>query len=113
MRTTAIIAAILIVVLGLLHVGFTFVQYEGLSFDAVWFLGTGVAIILAGFLNIAMLRDRGRDTLVWAMTLLANLFFLIGFALASFMMRQPQVYVGAVLFGITTINCFFSRSPEN
>ena len=60
MKTVHTIASILIVALGLLHCGFTFNNYHGITFDAAWFLGTGFAIILAGLMNIAMLRDGGK-----------------------------------------------------
>ena len=106
MRTVQTVASILIVLLGLLHVSFTFLNYHGLSYDAVWFLGTGVAIVLAGFINIAMLRDRASDTVIWTMALVTNLFFLLGFAFASYMMREPQVFIGAILFLATTIYSF-------
>jgi hypothetical protein len=105
MRTAAWIASLLIVLLGSLHVVVTFFQYDGLTFEAVWFFGTGVAIVLAGFLNVAMLRNGG-DTVVWALTLSTNLFFLLGFAAASYMMRQPQVFTGTLLFAITTFYSF-------
>jgi hypothetical protein len=106
MKTAHTIASILIVLLGCVHISFTFLNYYSLSYEAVWFLGTGVAIVLAGFVNIAMLRDGGRDTVIWTMALITNLFFLIGFAAASYMMREPQVFVGAILFAITTIRTF-------
>jgi hypothetical protein len=106
MKTAHTIASILICVLGLVHIGFTFQNYSGLSMDAAWFLGTGMAIVLAGFINIAMLRDGGRDTIIWSMALVTNVVFLIGFAAAAYMMRQPQVYTGTILFAITTIYSF-------
>jgi asparagine N-glycosylation enzyme membrane subunit Stt3 len=106
MKSVHAVASILIVALGLLHCGFTFANYHGLSYEAIWFLGTGVAIILAGFINIAMLRDQGRDAVIWTMALVTNVFFLLGFIAASYMMRQPQVFVGAVLFLATTIYSF-------
>jgi len=106
MKTAHTVANILIVLLGCVHIGFTFFNYHGLSYEAVWFLGTGVAIVLAGFINIAMLRDGGRDTVVWTMALVTNLFFLLGFAAASYMMREPQVFIGTLLFAITTIYSF-------
>src|SRR5882672_8635117 len=106
MKTLHTIASIFIVALGLLHCGFTFFNYNGLSFDAAWFLGTGFAIILAGFMNIAMLRDGGKDVVIWSMTLITNIVFLLGFCAASYMMQQPQVFVGAILFLTTTIYSF-------
>lgn len=106
MKTAHSIANFLIVLLGCVHVGFTFFNYHGLSYDAIWFFGTGIAIVLAGFVNIALLRDRERDTVIWTMALVTNLLFLIGFGAASYMMREPQVFVGALLFAITTIHTF-------
>lgn len=100
------VASVLIILLGLVHIGFTFHDYDGLSMEAAWFFGTGVAIVLAGFMNIAMLRDGGRDTIIWSMSLITNLVFLLGFAAASFMLPQPQVFVGLLLFTITTIYSF-------
>lgn len=100
------VASILIVLLGCLHVCVTFFKFHGIDFEAVWFLGTGVAIVLAGFLNIAMLRDGGRDLIIWTMTLVTNIFFLLGFVAASYMMREPQVVFGAALFITATARAF-------
>ena len=113
MRTAQKIASILIIALGLLHCSFTFRNYHGISYEAAWFLGTGVAIVLAGFLNIALLRTGARDVVIWAMALIANAFFLLGFAVASYMMRQPQVFVGAILFLITTTYCFVVKPADS
>lgn len=112
MKVLHTVASILIVALGLLHVAFTFNNYHGISFDAAWFLGTGFAIVLAGFMNIAMLRDGGKDTVIWSMALITNIVFLVGFVAASYMMRQPQVIIGAVLFLLTTIYSFVLKPIE-
>ena len=106
MKTVHTIASILIVALGVLHCCVTFLNYHGISYEAIWFLGTGFAIILAGFMNIAMLRDQGRDRVIWTMALITNVVFLMGFIAASSMMRQPQVLLGAVLFFATTVYSF-------
>ena len=113
MRTTQKIASILIIALGLLHCSFTFRNYYGISYEAAWFLGTGVAIVLAGFLNIALLRTGARDVVIWTMALIANVFFLLGFAASSYMMRQPQVFVGAALFLTATTYCFVVKPAES
>lgn len=109
MKTLHTVASILVVALGMLHVAVTFHEYHGISYEAAWFLGTGFAIILAGFMNIAMLRDGGRDTVIWSMTIITNVIFLVGFLAAAYMMRQPQVFVGAILFFITTIYSFIIK----
>lgn len=106
MKVVHTIASILIVALGLLHCGLTFINYHGISFEAAWFLGSGFAIVLAGFMNIALLRDGGKDTVIWSMALITNIVFLLGFAAAAYMMRQPQVFTGAALFLATTVYSF-------
>lgn len=77
------VASILIVALGLLHYAFTVHNYNGLSYDAAWFLGTGVGIVLADFINIAMHRDGGCGAVIWTMALVTNIFFFLGFAAAA------------------------------
>lgn len=113
MGLIAKIAALLIILLGLVHIAFTFHDYDQISLEAAWFFGTGVAIVLAGFLNVAMLRDGGKDKVIWAMCLMANFVFLGMFAAAAFMLSQPQVYVGLLLFTCTTIYSFVIDPKKN
>lgn len=103
MRIAAILVTVAIVLLGLTHIGFTFSNYDEVSIDAAWFVGTGVAIVLAGFMNAAMLRDRSNDILIRVMTIVTNLVFLVGFGLATFMLPQPQVFLGTLLFAFATV----------
>jgi len=108
MRTAHTVASVLIVALGLLHCAFTFRNYYGISYEAAWFLGTGFAIVLAGFINIAANRDRNRDPVIWTMALITNAVFLMAFGFAAYMMREPQVFLGAILFAITTAYSLFA-----
>ena len=87
-----------IIALGLLHLAFTFHDYNRFTLDAVWFASAGIAMILAGFLNIAVIRDGGKDKVIWALCLIANSMFAVLFAVVSFIMPQPQVYFGILLF---------------
>lgn len=98
----------LIIALGLLHILFTFHDYDEFSMRALWFASAGVAIILAGFLNIVLLRDVGKDKLVKLLCILTNLIFVVMFGAVLFLMPQPQVFVGAVLFGIAAILAFLN-----
>ena len=63
LRTAHKILTGLIIALGLLHVLVTFHDYDEFSLRALWFASAGVAIILAGFLNIVLLREVGKDKL--------------------------------------------------
>lgn len=99
----------LIVALGLLHIGFTPFNYRSFDMDALWFLGTGVAIILAGFLNLVVIREAGRDMLIRILCLIANVSFALLFGVALFQLAQPQVFVGVALFGMAGVCAAFTR----
>ena len=93
----------IIIALGVLHVSVTFHDYDSFSVGALWFAGAGVAIILAGFLNVILLRDVGRDAVVRVLCSVANLTFAVMFVLALLILPQPQVLVGAGLFIAATL----------
>ena len=93
----------IIIALGVLHVLVTFHDYDSFSVRALWFASAGVAIILAGFLNIVLLRDAGKDTVVWTLCIIANLIFAVMFVLVLLILPQPQVFVGAGLFIAATV----------
>jgi len=90
----------LIIALGLLHIGFTPFNYRSFDMDAMWFLGTGIAIILAGFLNLVVIRESGKDMLIRILCLITNISFALLFGVALFQLGQPQVFVGLALFGM-------------
>ena len=75
----------------------------------MWFLGSGIAIILAGFLNVAAIRVGGRDRVVKFLCLTANLIFVALFAAALWLLSQPQVIVGVVLFVVATMAVLASK----
>lgn len=102
MRVLHKIVTGLIVVLGCLHIGFTPFNYSRVDMDAIWFLSAGLAIILAGFLNIAVIRV-GSDRVVRILCALTNVTFALLFAVALFWMPQPQVFVGMGLFAMAAI----------
>ena len=93
----------LIVALGCAHLLFTLHDYDEFSLDAMWFFGSGLALVFAGFLNVAHLRATGRDTLVRALTVLTNVLCTLLFVAALSLMRQPQVFVGVALFAFAAL----------
>jgi len=93
----------IIIALGVLHVLVTFHDYDSFTVRALWFASAGVAIILAGFLNIILLRDVGKDRVVWMLCLITNLIFAVMFVVALLVLPQPQVFVGAGLFIAATL----------
>lgn len=91
------------IALGSLHLFFTFHDYDEFSLRALWFASAGVAIILAGFLNIVLMRDAGKDKVVWLLCVLTNIIFAVMFSAALYLMQQPQVLIGIALFAVATI----------
>lgn len=79
--------------------------------DAMWFLGTGFAIILAGFLNVVVIGEAGKDKLIRILSLITNVSFALLFGVALFQLAQPQVFVGPALFGLASI-CAAVRSEK-
>lgn len=106
LRTAHKIITGLIIALGSLHILFTFHDYDSFSLRALWFASAGVAIILAGFLNLILLRDVGKDRVVWVICLLTNLFFAVLFAVALSLLNQPQVFLGIALFVVAIVTSF-------
>jgi hypothetical protein len=52
MRILYLVLAVLIILLGVVHVAATFMLFDGLTGRAVWFASGGVAIVLTGLLNL-------------------------------------------------------------
>ncbi len=100
----------LMIALGTLHVTFTPFSDGGLTLDALWFLGSGFAIILAGFLNVVLMIDVGGDKLVQLLCHVANVTFSVLFGVAVLLLPQPQVFVGLALFAVATITALMTGS---
>lgn len=45
------VLGVLIVVIGVVHIGVAEMEYDGFSFDALWFVGSGLGVILIGALT--------------------------------------------------------------
>lgn len=112
LRTAHKILTGLMIALGSLHVLFTFHDYDTFSLRALWFASAGLAIILAGFLNIVLLRDVGKDKIVRLLCILTNIIFAVMFSAALFLMRQPQVFLGVALFTTATILTLIPRKDS-
>jgi hypothetical protein len=110
MRTAYKICSWVIVALGCVHLLFTLHDYDEFSMRAFWFFGSGLAIIFAGFLNVALIRDGGRDRIVRLLCIVADASTTLLFAAALMLMRQPQVFLGVALFAFATFAAFVTRA---
>lgn len=94
--------ALLITLLGVVHIVFTLHDYDDFTLDALWFAGSGLGIVFAGFLNLALAKGAGKDRLLLTLVLITNLICAVLFGAALFLMRQPQVFLGVLLFVFAT-----------
>ncbi len=104
------IAAWLAVALGVAHLAFTFF-YDRFTLNTLWFVGSGLTIIFAGFLNLALIRITPKDSFVRALCIIANLASTILFIVASLsVLQEPQVFVGIAIFVLLTVFSFLLKN---
>jgi len=104
------ISSWLLIALGVVHTSLTPMFYGRLSPGAMWFAGSGLAMVFVGFLNIAFARDAGRnDRLVRALCYIANLSTLVFVALIVVVDSEPQVIFGLLLIAVMTVTAFLLR----
>lgn len=90
------ILSYIIILLGIIHILFVF-PIEQFNTDTLWFIGTGAAIIFAGFINIIAIKKPGN--LVRNICILTNASMTFLFLISLFALKEPQVFVGVILFG--------------
>ncbi len=101
LNTAFQILAYAAIALGAVH---SVLALRSAEFDlsVLWFFGSGLAIIFAGFLNLAFNRSHG-DRLVRAFCIIADLTLTILFAAAFFtVLPEPQVVIGSAIFAALT-----------
>lgn len=103
LKTLYKISTFLIIALGITHVLFTIPAYGRWTLNAMWFAGSGLALIFAGFLNLALQRAGGNDSVVRLLCLFTNLLVTVLFVAALLLLTEPQVYLGLALFIVETI----------
>src|SRR5436190_12209428 len=95
-----LILSYLIILFGMVHIYFARCLD---SFDtyALWFIGSGIALIFAGFINL--IKAKSSERIVYAICILTNIITTILFCVALIAMKNLQVYIGIVLFAIASL----------
>jgi Na+/glutamate symporter len=88
--------SVLAVLLGAAHLALTWPVYRAATLEALWFAGSGLAVLSTALLNIQALRQGGRRHR-WLL-FLANLVMAAFFAAAWPLLKGPQVALGFALF---------------
>lgn len=90
----------MITLLGVVHITFAFPIR--LNTDTLWFIGSGVAIILAGLLNLVVIY-RGGSAFTHTVALICNALMCGLFCFALLVLNEPQVYFGVIIFLLVSI----------
>lgn len=95
-QTLAMVLAIVGGLLGLVHIALTPLAYADWTIEALWFVGSGLAIVVAGAANVVGFQSRGvgRQWILTAINLAMGCFF----ATVWLVLPGPQVIVGGLLF---------------
>lgn len=113
LRTLHKISSALLAALGVVHTALTPVFYGRFTLGALWFAGSGLAMIFVGLLNLTLRRDVGGDRLVRVFCYAANLLTL-GFGLLFVTLdREPQVIFWIVMIALMTVTAFTLRGTRN
>lgn len=107
------ISSYLLIALGVVHTSLTPVFYGRFSLNALWFAGSGLAMIFIGLLNVALGRILGRDRLMRVLCYVANVVTTIFGVMMVVLNREPQVIFGMVLIMLMTATAFMvKRVPQ-
>jgi len=103
MKTSYKITACSAILLGIIHQTFAFGASK-FTENTLWFIGSGFAIIFAGFLNVALIKTYPQDSLLRTLCIIANLTTTILFVVALLtVLPEPQVFVGIGIFALLTV----------
>jgi hydrogenase-4 membrane subunit HyfE len=94
MKIFHLIAACLIAILGVIHTAMTPVFYHAFTLDAIWFAGTGLALVFLGLLNIA--ANKSALSSNFNLCIVANLICTIYFFLLVIILPEPHAFAGVV-----------------
>jgi hypothetical protein len=100
MKRLHFIIAVLIILLGVVHVSFAF-PIDELTEGTLWFIGSGVALILAGLINWIASEPVISQRTKWV-AFVSNILMCSLFIIAMPIIDGPQVFIGVGLFTIAT-----------
>lgn len=94
-----------IILLGIAHVGFTFVKYRKLEPQALWFMSAGMGLLFCGLINYLNLSISSR--LTHSVALGANLLLVVFTTLLLAYIRSAQIIALAVVSLLLVLSNLF------
>lgn len=96
-----------LLLIGVIHTALTPVFYPEFSPDALWFAGTGLALVFLSLLNIA--AERVCEPWILNMSIVANLVGCIYNVLIVIALPEFQAFVSLLIFLAVTTGSIFVR----
>lgn len=93
-------AAILSFLLGVAHLAYSAVLYDSLTLNALWFVGTGLAVICVALNNLLEPSNSLRGKFINAVQ---NMTMAAYFVVVLTILPAPQVIIGIMLFSILLV----------
>jgi hypothetical protein len=110
LRNVRVILSWTAVPMGIVHILFAFPVGEFRP-GHLWFIGSGIAIVFAGFINLmgdVAVEGKGQRLIV----LFTNFIMAALFIVATFVLNEPQVYIGIILFGMLGILSMLTKTEN-
>ncbi|MCK5169525.1 MAG: hypothetical protein KAQ75_06580 [Bacteroidales bacterium] len=101
------IATYLLILLGVIHSGFTPIFYKTFNADALWFFGTGLTYIFMGLYNLASLKVKIKS--ITSIAIILNFIGTIFTMAITYILREPQTYAALVLVILIFLSSLFTR----
>lgn len=111
-RIVHLISASTIILLGAVHASLTPVLVGRFSMGAIYFASAGLAMILLGFLNLALRNDEGANRVLRLLCHAANIMMTIFAALAVIVIPEPQAYFGLLMLALLTLSALLLKPEE-
>jgi hypothetical protein len=89
------ILALILALLGLVHICFTPVFYPGCSLDSLWFAGTGFSLVFLGLANVLLIGRKELWTRISGAV--ANFAALTFTTMLAIMLPQPHAWLACAL----------------
>ena len=95
-QTLAMVLAVVAGLLGLVHIALTPLAYADWTIEALWFVGSGLAIVVASAANFVGFQPPGAGG-QWILAAI-NFAMTCFFAAAWLVLPGPQVVIGGLVF---------------
>ena len=95
MKVAYTITSYLFLLLGVSHIAMTRTFFPGFGLDALWFVGTGLALVILALLNLTGLKTSTKQ--IHTLVIIANTLGTILLILIAIKLSEIQAFVGVTL----------------